>query len=106
MPIDSIQDAVAKVEEEKALPPIPVEEAPAPSNHIPWQIPGFLTADTGPGEIEDYLDHPLNWRKARWVARVLRGLTGMFGNLKKAVIDVFLGVLESVERNGQNTTRS
>lgn len=54
----------------------------------------FLKAETGEGEIEDYITHPLNFNESRGTARVLRGLTGMFGSLRYAVIDIAIGLME------------
>lgn len=54
----------------------------------------LLKAETGEGEIEDYLSHPLNFNNQKSTARVLRGLTGMFGSLRYAMIDIVIGVLE------------
>jgi hypothetical protein len=59
-----------------------------------FALPEWLKAETGPGSIESYVDHPMNFNKSMAVGRILRGLTGMFGSLKYAVIDIVLGVLE------------
>lgn len=74
-------------------------DATEPTEPVATQ-PGWLsrimTADTGEGEVEDYLDHPLNFNKSRWLARILRGLTGMFGNLRKALVDIGVGSIEGL----------
>lgn len=57
----------------------------------------WLRAETGEGTIEDYLEHPLNFFKSKGFAQILRGLTGFFGNLKLAIIDVILGTLQFVK---------
>lgn len=59
----------------------------------------FLTAQTGEGSIEDYLLHPLNFNESKGMARVLRGLTGMFGSLSYAIVDVIIGGLDLLKSN-------
>lgn len=54
----------------------------------------FLKTPTGEGEIEDYLNHTLNFNKSVGLARIIRGLTGFMGNINLAVVDILLGVLE------------
>lgn len=58
-----------------------------------FEIPEFLKAKTGPGNVESYIDHPMNLKKNEHFARVLRGLTGMFNSLDYAIIDVVIGAL-------------
>jgi hypothetical protein len=61
-----------------------------------------LTAETGEGSISDYIDHPMNFKKSEGLAQILRGLTGIVGNLKLAIIDVVFGALRfSNEGKGQ-----
>ena len=60
-------------------------------------------AETGPGVVEDYLTHPLNFAKSPAVAQVLRGLTGLLavfgvGSLRLAVLDVALGLWQALRR--------
>lgn len=60
-----------------------------------------LTAETGDGSIGDYIDHPMNFNKSQGLAQILRGLTGMVGNLNLAIIDVVMGALRfSREKKG------
>jgi len=62
-----------------------------------------LKADTGEGSIESYIEHPLNFSKSEGLAQVLRGITGIFGNLELALIDVLMGFLKmSKEKGVQN----
>lgn len=63
-----------------------VEAVPGIKFNLTW-----LRTPTGDGSIDDYMDHPLNFFKSRGFAQMLRGLTGFFGNLKLAVIDIALG---------------
>lgn len=64
-------------------------------NTIPTvQIPDFLKAETGPGGIEEYIEHPLNFSSSKGLARMIRGLTGILGSLNLAIIDIVIGGLE------------
>lgn len=54
----------------------------------------FLKAKTGEGPIEGYIQHPLNFNESRPVARIIRGVTGLMGELDFALVDVMLGILE------------
>lgn len=82
-----------------------VEETGAYEVEQPSRMSGFLDkvihAETGPGSIGDYLEHPMNFNQSKGLARILRGLTGIIGNLSLAIIDVALGALEfSKEQKG------
>lgn len=57
----------------------------------------WLKAKTGPGTIESYIDHPLNTSKSRGIAQILRGATGLAGDLDLAVIDIGLGLVEVIK---------
>ena len=60
----------------------------------------FLKAPTGPGAIEDYIDHPLNFDGEKSTARIIRGCTGIFGALDFGLTDIILGVVEKIhEKN-------
>ena len=62
---------------------------------------GFLGAKTGDGAIDDYMEHPLNAGASRGIAQVLRGVTGMFGAVDLAIVDIVLGLLAVLkERKG------
>lgn len=54
----------------------------------------ILKAQTGAGQVEDYQEHALNWNGSKSVARIIRGLTGLLGELNFALVDILLGVLE------------
>lgn len=58
----------------------------------------WLKSEPGPGEVESYLSHPLNWDGSLPVARLLRGLTGLAGNLRLAIVDLVVGSLQLVSR--------
>lgn len=56
---------------------------------------GFLMKETGPGEIEDYIEHPLNFNQSKGIAQVIRGVAGFVGNgsqLRLAVLDIVFGL--------------
>lgn len=61
----------------------------------------IITAETGEGSIGDYLEHPMNFNNSYGLAQMLRGVTGIAGNLKLAIIDIGFGFLRfSKERKG------
>jgi hypothetical protein len=62
----------------------------------------FLKAETGEGEITDYKTHPLNFTSTDSLSRIIRGLTGLFGSLNYAVVDIILGVLEYAKEKKNN----
>lgn len=79
-------------------------EAPAADNMIRIDF-GFLLKKTGPGTVEVYLDHPMNPKRSKGLARVLRGCTGIAGDLDLAIIDIALGGMEILmERKAGNGT--
>jgi hypothetical protein len=85
------------------MPTIEPLEVPEPqqNNRIQEILNKVMTAETGEGSIGDYIDHPMNFLKSKGLARVLRGLTGIFGSLSLAIIDIAVGTLEfSKERKG------
>lgn len=61
----------------------------------------ILFSKTGDGSIESYIDHPLNNKKSRGMAQILRGLTGIAGELDYAIIDIALGSFQYT-REGRN----
>lgn len=54
----------------------------------------FLKAKTGSGSVDEYLNHPLNFKKSAGTAQMIRGFTGLFGDLDLAVVDITLGAFE------------
>lgn len=56
---------------------------------------GWLKTKTGPGSVDDYIDHPLNFSESRGVAQVLRGASGLVGSLDLAVIDIVIGTFNA-----------
>jgi hypothetical protein len=52
----------------------------------------MLKSKTGPGSIENYYIHPLNINNNKSIAQIIRGVTGMFGSLDFAIIDIIMGI--------------
>lgn len=65
-------------------------------------IKKIITAETGAGSVESYINHPMNFNESKSVARILRGLTGMFDNLNYAIIDVIIGGLDLLKSRRNN----
>lgn len=90
--------------ESNEMPTIEPLDIPQPvqqNSRIQEILNKIMTAETGEGSIGDYIDHPMNFLKSKGLARVLRGLTGIFGSLSLAIIDIAVGTLEfSKERKG------
>lgn len=57
----------------------------------------ILLSRTGEGAIEDYIDHPLNWDNEKSTARIIRGCTGICGELNRALIDIAFGIIEKIQ---------
>lgn len=92
---NAYSDAAAKEEEPIYEDPkldIDAQQLYGPQIDLSW-----LKAKTGPGTIESYVDHPLNSSKSRGVAQILRGVTGLAGDLDLAVIDIGLGLVEVIK---------
>lgn len=83
----------------------PIE--PAPSSRISDFLPdlSILLSKTGPGGIEEYIDHPLNGKKSRGMAQMLRGLTGIAGELDYAIIDIAMGAFQYTKEKTDAITK-
>lgn len=66
----------------------------------------ILKSKTGPGEVEDYIEHPINLKKSTAVAKILRGIEGIFGALDLAIIDILIGSLELIKNKKQNKVQN
>ena len=64
----------------------------------------IILAKTGPGDIDDYLKHPLNRSGSRGIAQILRGVTGILGETDFAIVDMALGALEFTKEKKQNVS--
>lgn len=80
---------------------------PAPGVRVSDLIPdmSFILSETGPGPIENYVDHPLNFKGSRGVAQIIRGATGMAGTLNYAIIDIGLGLVQ-VTKEGKGVEKA
>jgi hypothetical protein len=63
---------------------------------------GFLKAPTGEGSIESYMDHPMNFNRSKSLAQIIRGMTGMLGELNLAIFDVVIGAFNYVKERKPN----
>ena len=54
----------------------------------------MLKSETGEGDLSEYLRHPLNYNGSNSLARIIRGVTGLLGNLNLAIVDIFMGLLQ------------
>jgi len=56
------------------------------------QVSEILLKETGPGEISEYIEHPLNFNQSEGLAQIIRGCTGFAGqDLKLAILDIGIG---------------
>ena len=74
---------------------------PQPEDATP-PIMAILKKETGAGEIDDYLAHPLNFNGSKALAQVVRGITGFFGGMRYAIVDVIIGTLRHLAERGKN----
>lgn len=96
------ENAAADVLEEEFINEAAAQAAP-PQSRISDLLPdmSFILAPTGEGTVEDYVDHAMNPKGSKGVARILRGTTGMLGSLNYAIIDIALGSLEVMKEGKQ-----
>ena len=99
------KEAYTAAQTETDLPDIEEMAAGPEAGEAPQGISidfGFLKAKTGPGAIEDYLDHPMNFKKSKGMAQMLRGFTGIAGELDLAIVDITLGAFNFVKEEKSN----
>jgi len=90
----TIADIVAEKGLGGATPEQPLEQPQPESSGMGFDF-SFLLKPTGPGDVEDYLQHPLNAKRSKGLAQALRGATGLFGDgLRAALADMFFGGME------------
>jgi len=63
---------------------------------------GFLNTPTGPGSIDDYMEHPLNFNESKGMAQIIRGLTGFVDDMALAIIDIVVGSFRIFKENKAN----
>ena len=56
-----------------------------------YKILKLLLSQTGEGTIESYVNHPINFKSDKNIAQILRGFTGIIGNLNFALLDIIIG---------------
>lgn len=96
--LDDIANNSAMNVENDHLPVIEYEEKESKSSEMFSRI---MTAETGEGSIGEYLEHPMNFNNSMGLAQLIRGVTGITGNLKLAIIDVLFGAMRfAKERKG------
>ena len=88
--MDTVQEYLSRDFLQHDAPDVPSPVAPAPT----IRVPEFLRAKTGPGAVDEYINHPLNIAGNEDFARIIRGLTGMFNSLDYAVVDILVGVVK------------
>lgn len=76
------------------------EEMERQPSRVGEMLQKLLTAETGTGSIEDYIQHPMNFNQSKGLAQLIRGLTGVIGNLDLAVIDVVFGAFRFSKEKG------
>ncbi len=91
----ALYEAMDQIERDQKDFPDEMEEEEKRGFNLP-QMPdlSFLKAKTGSGSIEEYEQHPLNFRHSQGAAQMIRGFTGMLGDLDLAIIDISLGAFE------------
>lgn len=98
---EAMRETAAEAAEMKAFAEYEEEAQEAPSIRMAMPDLSFLAAPTGAGPIEEYIEHPLNFDNTRSTARILRGATGLCGELNYALIDIALGVIEKIQEKGR-----
>lgn len=81
------------IDQELGTSPAP-DPAPRPGPPAAEHLFGWLRRPTGPGQVEEYQGHPLNPDGSPAWARILRGMTGLAGDLGLAVVDIAMGSLQ------------
>lgn len=53
----------------------------------------LFRVETGPGELKDYIDCPMNFDRSEGLAQILRGASGFIGAnfLRSALLDIVVG---------------
>lgn len=93
--------------EEMETIPNPQEEMEVPVSspgvgEIVGQIIEKLKTPTGDGDISDYEQHVFNPKGSRGMAQMLRGITGIFGSLNFAIVDIILGFTQLQSEKGKS----
>lgn len=98
-------EAVNAVNEEKQaenmISELPVEE----ESKLQFDF-SFLLAKTGEGSVDSYIDHPLNFSRSKGIAQILRGATGLVGELDLAVVDIGVGAFNVFREGRKNVAHN
>lgn len=70
-----------------------IQDRPEKEMEEKQSIFDILMVETGPGDFKDpvYMEHPFNFNNSEAMARIIRGLTGIVGELRLAIIDILIG---------------
>ena len=63
------------------------------------ELPNFLKAlwsDSPDKDLDEYINHTLNWDKKESTGRIIRGTEGIIGELNKSIVDIGIGVIQKV----------
>jgi len=92
-------------EEQTGIPVMPEGETQAVSEESSINLADIMTRPTGEGQIEDYLQHPLNLDSTLSSAKIIRGLTGLIGGINYWWTDVIIGIWQKWQEKRQESTR-
>lgn len=101
--LKSIAEELGEVEEGAAVSETIQNEPQKSGFKLDFDFLGIIKRPTGAGEIEDYLNHPLNRSKHLGMAQMLRGLTGILGTIDSWLLDVGLGYMSFTKDRGVQT---
>ena len=93
MNIEKSLDIPEEIESQEIIEPADPEPSQTSQTWLD-RLLGALSAPAKREPVEGYRDHPLNFAGSQAIARILRGIEGLAGDLDYAVIDVILGVIE------------
>lgn len=78
---------------------IAVEQvAEQPIQAVGVNIMEFIKRPTGEGDVNEYINHPMNYDGTREVGQVIRGMTGLLGALNYAIIDIGIGLMKILSK--------
>ena len=79
------------------------KSVPSPDQGTEKTAFDILRTKTAAGSIDDYMDHPVNFGKTAGGAQVARGITGFFGSLDYAIVDIVMGIMRMImAKRGDN----
>lgn len=63
----------------------------------------ILKKQTGEGSIDDYVHHPLNQSESKAMAQIIRGATGLFGDIRLVIVDLLFGYINLKKEGVKHT---